>query len=99
MTSCVIHFAIPQKQPKCDGSKHMDETGQSWPLEQHTVTLHDLKPELLGHGEMLPILGQLDKRGFAVFKNESKTLGPLNQQLKWNSAYLEVRPPCIRQLW
>jgi hypothetical protein len=91
MTTCVLRFAVPPERLDHDVSRYMEpEIGPTWPQEVHDVVLHDLKPELQNPEKAQPLMKQLDSRGFALLKNESKTLGLLDSQGQWNAAYLEV---------
>lgn len=91
MTACVMRFAVPPEGLAIDVSRYMEpEVGPTWPQEAHDVVLHDLKPELQGPDGTELAMKQLESRGFAVIKNSSKTLGPLESHTEWNTAYLEV---------
>ena len=91
MTTCTLTFAIPPERLGHDASRYMQpEIGPTWPQESHKVALLDLKPELQDTKNAEPLMKQLDRRGFAVLKDKSKTLGSLDSQNEWNAPYLEV---------
>ncbi|OAA56711.1 Amino acid/polyamine transporter I [Niveomyces insectorum RCEF 264] len=94
MTTCVLSFAVPPDRLGHDPARYM-EVGPTWPQEQREVVLHDLKQELDQEKCKSP-MDQIESRGFAVVKNQSKTLGPLEQQEQWNAAYLEETVQLIK---
>ena len=92
MTACVLSLAGPPERLEYDVSRYMEpDLGPTWPQEAHQVFLNDLKPELQNPEKAEPLMKQLESRGFAVLKKKSKSLGSLESQAEWNSAYLEVK--------
>jgi hypothetical protein len=91
MTTSILNFAIPPERLEIPASRYLEpELGPTWPQEAHEVILNDLKPELQNPEKAAPLMNQLESRGFAVIKNESRTLGPLQSKANWNADYLEV---------
>lgn len=92
MATSVLQFAVPPGRLDMDVSRYLEpEIGPTWPQEPHEVVLIDLKPELENPEKNLPLMEQLESRGFAVLKNKSQTLGKLESKAEWNADYLQVR--------